>query len=366
MNRRHILLTIRQGKIGGGERHVLDICQYIDKSKFKISVLSFTDGPLIESLNKLKIPNTVIHTTKPFDYNVWPKVRSFIEKINPNMVHAHGTRAFSNSFKPAKKTKIPVLYTIHGWSFHPDQSILVNLMRKITEKFLCNNAKLNIFVSKADHNSAKKLGIKNGIVIPNGINTGHLVSQHRNLKSNYKNKFLVGFVGRLTKQKNPFHFLQAAAACHGDNDIHFLMIGDGELMNQSVQFIEKNNLKNVSLLGFRQDIYDILFDLDIFCLPSLWEGLPIGLLEAMIMQKAIIATKIPGNQELIKDEENGILIDINDVGGLVRQIKYLKSNEDFKNKIAQKAYEDAKMKYDVQDMVKKLEIVYQKIDFNNN
>lgn len=366
MNKKHILLTIRQGKIGGGERHVLDICQNIDKSKFEISVLSFTDGPMIESLNKLNISNRVIHTTKPFDYTVWPKVISYIQNIKPDIVHAHGTRAFSNLLRPARKKDVPILYTIHGWSFHPDQSIVVNFIRKTTEMFLCRNAKLNIFVSHADRNIANKLGIKNGMVIPNGINTSHIVSVPAQIKAHYKDKFLVGFVGRFTKQKNPLHFLQAAVACASDDEIHFLMIGDGDLMNQSVQFIEKNKLKNVSLLGFRQDVYDILSELDVFCLPSLWEGLPISLLEAMIMKKAIIATKIPGNKELINDNENGLLIEVNNTDNLVKQINYLKNNEDFRNRIAEKAYEDAKLKYDVCDMVKKLEMVYENIDLNNN
>jgi len=66
-----ILETIRQGQVGGGETHVLDLVRKLDKSKFQVEVLSFTDGPMVDKLNALGINTYVIKTEKPFDINIW-------------------------------------------------------------------------------------------------------------------------------------------------------------------------------------------------------------------------------------------------------------------------------------------------------
>ncbi|RZL41627.1 MAG: glycosyltransferase family 1 protein, partial [Pedobacter sp.] len=71
-----ILHAIRQGKIGGGETHVLDLVQHLNKDRYESTVLAFTNGPLIQELQKLQIKTHVILTEKPFDFTVWGKVFS--------------------------------------------------------------------------------------------------------------------------------------------------------------------------------------------------------------------------------------------------------------------------------------------------
>jgi hypothetical protein len=71
-----VLQCIRQGQIGGGESHLLVLVENMDRSKFDPVVLSFTEGPMIDRLNEMKIKNYVIRTEKPFDYRVWKEVRN--------------------------------------------------------------------------------------------------------------------------------------------------------------------------------------------------------------------------------------------------------------------------------------------------
>src|ERR1700743_769638 len=97
MNKRiKVLECIRQGKIGGGESHLLNLVEYLDKNRFDPIVLSFTSGPMIERLLKMGIGTEVIYTERPFDISKWRKVKDFLKKEQVDLIHAHGTRASSN------------------------------------------------------------------------------------------------------------------------------------------------------------------------------------------------------------------------------------------------------------------------------
>ena len=109
-----ILETIRQGQVGGGETHVLDLVRKLDKSKFQVEVLSFTDGPMVDKLNSLGINTYVIKTEKPFDISIWAIVSEFVLNGGYDIIHAHGTRAASNIFYAAKKLNIPMLQSSHS------------------------------------------------------------------------------------------------------------------------------------------------------------------------------------------------------------------------------------------------------------
>jgi glycosyltransferase involved in cell wall biosynthesis len=152
-----ILEAIRQGKVGGGETHVLELCSNMDRDKYEPVVLSFTPGPMVDELNRRGIRTKVISTEKAFDFKVWKQVLDFIKEEKFQIIHAHGTRANSNVFWAAGKLNLPLVYTVHGWSFHQDQSFLVRYLRELSEKFLTRKAKINICVSKSNENDGIKL-----------------------------------------------------------------------------------------------------------------------------------------------------------------------------------------------------------------
>ena len=142
-----ILETIRQGKIGGGESHVLSLISKIDQTKFRPVVLSFSDGEMVDILREMGITTYVIHTNKPFNLLLTNQVIEILKKEQVDIVHAHGTRPPSNSFYAAKKMNIPLLYTVHAWSFHHSLSPLMYKIRVLSEKFLTKKAHKTICVS---------------------------------------------------------------------------------------------------------------------------------------------------------------------------------------------------------------------------
>src|ERR1035438_2655431 len=143
-----VLECIRQGKIGGGESHLLSLVENLDRSRFDPVVLSFTKGPMVERLEKMGIPTTVLYTETPFDWRKWRLVKKILIKEQVSIVHAHGTRANSNVLWAARSLKIPVIYSIHGWSFHDDQHPLVRRIRILGETWLTTKSSMNISVSE--------------------------------------------------------------------------------------------------------------------------------------------------------------------------------------------------------------------------
>lgn len=119
-----VLETIRQGKIGGGESHVLDLVKSMDSDLFEPVVLSFTDGPMVQALTAIGIPVHVIASEKAFDISIWKKVRKFLADQRIDIVHVHGTRANTNVMWAARRLGLPLIYTIHGWSFQDRKSVV--------------------------------------------------------------------------------------------------------------------------------------------------------------------------------------------------------------------------------------------------
>lgn len=365
-----VLECIRQGKIGGGESHLLSLVENLDKTKFDPVVLAFTPGPMMEQIEAMGIDNHVIFTEKPFDMRKWGQVKRFLKERQIDIIHAHGTRANSNIIWAAGSLGIPVIYTIHGWSFHPDQTFLVRNLRILGEKYLTKRAYKNISVSYSNQKEGRK-HIKSfySTLVENGIDQKKFSpdNKYQDIKLELGipvNKTLVLFLARFTKQKQPLAMIQAFAKVAAvDKSLHLLMVGDGELRDEVEALVDQFQLReSVTLQRFRQDVPDILSSADVFVLPSLWEGLPIGLLEAMAMGKAIIASNVDGTAEVLKHEESGILINTeNLVEELASSILSLGSNELKRRKLGDKALETVRQKFDVKNMTTRIEKIYTEV-----
>ena len=315
-----ILEVIRQGQIGGGESHLLDLIYYLDQNRYQPICLSFTDGEMIRRLQEKGVKCYVINSQKPFDIKVQNQIISIIRNENIDLVHAHGSRAASNVLYPIIKTHLPFVYTVHGWSFHDDQNIIVKTLRGWSEKLICHYSDSVICVSQSNAETGKKVfGLDAVEVIENGINLDVFnrskdFADRRREFGFLEDDFVVGFIARTTKQKNPLLFLKSLQIAHNSNPkIKGLFIGEGDMDSEVNHFISMNNMTGyVYKSPFRTDVPDLLNCIDVYCLPSLWEGLSIALLEAMAMGKAIIATPTDGTKELLKDGHNGLIVDFND------------------------------------------------------
>ncbi|MGI8952108.1 MAG: glycosyltransferase family 4 protein [Chitinophagaceae bacterium] len=361
-----VLEAIRQGQIGGGETHILNLVVTLDTTKFEPVVLSFTDGQMMDTLNEIGVKNFIIPSNKAFDVLTWKKVKQLLQEEKIDIIHVHGTRANTNIFWAAKSLGVPIIYTIHGWSFHDDQNWAVKNARIFVEKFITQNSKFNISVSESN----QKTGFENisnfkSVVINNGINL-NVFNPNKSLKNIREElkisqeKIVVGFVARMTAQKDPLTLIHAfKKVLQQKNNVVLLMVGDGELKEKVIQLANELKInEQIIFENFRNDIPDVLNAIDIFCLPSLWEGLPIGLLEAMTMKKAVIATEVDGSKEIINHQENGLIIQPQNVDELANAILMLAENFSLRNELGNSARKTVEENFDIKKMTKQIEQLY--------
>jgi glycosyltransferase involved in cell wall biosynthesis len=114
----------------------------------------------------------------------------------------------------------------------------------------------------------------------------------------------------------------------------------------------------INFLPFRTDIPEVLNTFDIYTLPSLWEGLPIGMLEAMAMRKAIVATPVDGTKEAIKHGENGLLVPCHDHVALAEALVSLHNNKQQREIFGKAAQMTAHQTFDLKMMVANNESIY--------
>lgn len=365
-----VLECIRQGKIGGGESHLLSLVENLDRNRFEPIVLSFTSGPMIDQLQQMGIDTHVIYTEKPFDVRKWNAVKKLLLSKEIDLVHAHGTRANSNILWACRKLKIPVIYTIHGWSFHPDQKPLVKTLRLLGEKYLTSRSTLNISVSQSNKESGKELIPSfESIVVNNGINLQKFnpANQFKDIRTELKlpkDKILVLFIARFTLHKQPLTLIKGfAEAVKQNTNMHLLMVGDGDQKEEAKQLIEYLQIgEHVTLEKFRQDVPDVLAAADIFVLPSLWEGLPIGLLEAMAMGKAIIASNADGTREIVEHNKNGVLVSINALQKETTEaLVQLSKQPQFRKELEINARATINERFNAVSMTRTIESIYTKL-----
>lgn len=372
MKRIKILETIRQGQIGGGESHVLELATHLDKSIFEPIVLSFTPGPMVDELRKRGIKVEVIYTEKAFDFRVWGKVKDFMYKEQIDIVHAHGTRANSNVFWATKKLGLPLVYTVHGWSFHIDQKFHVRKVRELSECFLTAKADKTICVSKSnEQDGIKRFNMKRSTVIYNAIDLNKFSpnNQYKKIREELgiaPEKTVVGYIVRITRQKDPFTMLRAMReVVNKSNNIVLLMVGDGNLKARAIELSKTLGIENnVIFQPFRTDIPDILNAIDIYCLPSLWEGFPIGVLEAMAMGRPVVASPVDGTKELIEDGKTGLLVGHGRTKELADALLLLHNDYGLRSLFADNAHKYVHSNFGIHRLVSEVQEVYEHLSNN--
>lgn len=363
-----VLETIRQGKIGGGESHVLTLVKELDKTRFEPVVLSFTPGPMVDVLQSWGIETHVIYTERGFDFSVFGKVKKFLQEHKIELVHNHGTRAASNLWWACKSLGIPMVYTVHGWSFHPDQSFLKKNLRIASEAFLIRKVDATITVSYSNNTTGQEY-IKGfqSTVVRNGIDTSKFnanissdIRAHYNIPQNH---VLLGYMVRMDIQKDPLNMIRAyKMVCDQRPNVTLLMIGDGPLKQETIDLAKSLGiLDRIVIDNFRQDMPNVLAGIDVYCLPSLWEGLPLGMLEAMSMRKCVVVSAVDGSKEVIKNEINGLLVTPQKPDELAATLLRVIDDKELRNKLADNAYKTVQDEFTAQGMTRKIEDLYLKV-----
>jgi glycosyltransferase involved in cell wall biosynthesis len=226
-----------------------------------------------------------------------------------------------------------IIHTVHGWSFNDYQPRILRNFYLSFEKICAKFTGKIIVVSCSDREKGLNSFIGSQgqyVLIRYGINASEfavsdLRNQARQSLGIDQDELAVGMVACFKPQKSPLDFVKIASAVKREIcGIKFIMVGDGQLRNKVCSLIRELGLQDkIILVGWRRDIAFILSALDIFVLTSLWEGLPIAVLEAMAAGKPIVATDTGGISEVIENGKSGYLVKPKDSQAMQNRITEL-------------------------------------------
>jgi len=206
-------------------------------------------------------------------------------------------------------------------------------------------------------------------VIQNGIDVDHFSPDFRGhlrwpMRKRYgfsETNIVFGVVGRLTAQKGHAYAVEAFARIHEKfPDLRMIFVGEGELADEYKHLVSKAGLDSkVVFAGFHTDMKPIYACIDVLLMPSLFEGLPLVLLEAMAMKIPAIATRINGIPEVVNDHHNGILIDPKDPEAIIQAIIEFAQGGKIET-YGENAYNTIRERFSLNKMVNRTEDTYRR------
>ena len=358
-NKINILFVIIQIDImGGSERLVHNLALNLDRKIFSPSIAWFNGDKRIEDFKNLNIPLYHVPKIKRFDFSTMQMLGNIIKDNNIDIVNAHHFMSLVYSFYGCKiKKRAKLIYTEHSeWEIEK-----IRWRWKQIGSYLLNRTDGTIGVSDAvskhiqkkfKTNDAKTFTILNGVAL-DAFTSSTEKNVLRKKLSIANNEKVIGIVANFRKIKNHIFLLKAFdELVRVFNHVKLLLIGQGleddpENSEQEIRnFINEKGLsKNILLLGYRCDIPDLLRIMDIFCLTSFKEGLPISLIEAMAAGLPVIGTDVEGIRDVIIPNRNGFLVQIGDAKELKNALHTLIRDESLRQKFGQESKSLAKGSY---------------------
>lgn len=322
-------------EFGGVQKIIFQLCKGTKDSFNKVIVAS-AGGVYVNRLNKIGIEHVNIPdicSKNPVNIiKIYRILDSLIDKYNINVIHCHHRMAVL--FAKLFSRKVKIIYNNH--TIYSDKPILTHFLLKGTSIIADGvQAKRNVtdFFRIKNENV---LTINNAVDSYNG--EYHAVPEIESARDN--GSFIVLNASRFHPQKGLGYFIAAAniIAKKGYN-IEFFLVGDGPQRNEIINMINRFGIKdNIVLLGFRKDIKNVISQCDVLVMTSIYEGLPLTPMEAFSVKKAVIATNVDGNREVVEDNYNGLLADSKDSESIASKIEELYFNRHKLNELSQNAY----------------------------
>lgn len=368
MNKRIRVLHVAEAA-GGVERYLQTLFKYNDKEQVEnILVCSQNyDYKKFEELADRVIVLKMAHQINPSsDIKVEKALRKIIKKTKPDIVYAHSSKAGALARIADLGLKNKVIYNPHGWAFNMQQSAKKKEMYKWVEKISAHFCDKIICISDAEKESAlrekickpsKLQVIYNGIDLEEIKNTSPKTRKELHIP---EDAFIVGMVGRLSKQKAPDVFVKAASLIKKKiPNAYFLMVGDGELRDQVEEMIHNFDMDSSFLItGWVDKPTAYMKILNVGCLLSRWEGFGLVLPEYMACGVPIVATNVDAIPDIVEDGVNGILVKKDNYTSAAQAIIVLCNNFKIKKKNVNNATKDTK-KYSGKTLAININKLYQ-------
>jgi sugar transferase (PEP-CTERM/EpsH1 system associated) len=367
-SRINVLLLITELNVGGAERIVEHLATRLPRDHYNVQVACLYDPDAVGAdIRAAGIP--VINLDMRGKWDLWAPYRLFrlLRRGSIQILHAHLFHANLLAATIGKLACVPIIITTRhsveiGGQGREWLNRLVKPLRDVA-----------IMVSRQVHETERyRSGVKADkiVEVPGGVHVDTFTRVDHKSIERLRHKWdlgpdvsTIGTVGRFVEPKGYTYLLDAVVNLRSQlPDVKALLVGDGVLRRPMEEKAEALGLSDaVIFTGIRRDVPEILTLLDVFVLPSLWEGLPIALLEAMAAGLPVVATRVGGVPEVVVDGVTGLLVPPRDPEALSKAILKLLQNSDLRQKMGRSGRERVREHFSVERMVQDTEALYQRL-----
>ena len=358
---------------GGVDRYIRMLLKYLDKEKFENILVCSQDfheedyKDLVDSFEQVEMTRAIGGN----DLKAIKAVRALIKRYNPDIVYAHSSKA--GAIAPVVDIGFQncCVYNPHGWAFNMRCSAKKKAMYTAIEKVAAPFCDKIICISDAEKQSAldKKICRKdklqvifNGVDIESYENGAHGAVTRKDLNIP-EDAFVVGMVGRVSPQKAPDVFVKMAKQVKDKvPNTHFIIVGNGNQEAEIRKYAEDNGFSDsLHITGWVDNPMSYVELFDVACLLSRWEGFGLALPEYMMAGKPIVASKVDAIPNIVRNEENGLLVEVDNAAEASEAVIRLYRNAKFKQNLVIQGIKDVHSKFDAQRVAKEHEKLFEEL-----
>ena len=358
---------------GGVDRYIQMLLKYLDKEKFENILVCSQDFHeddyigLVDSFEQIEMTRAIGSN----DLKAIKEVRTLIKRYNPDIVYAHSSKAGAIARVADIGLRSRCVYNPHGWAFNMRCSAKKKAMYTAIEKVAAPFCDKIICISNAEKQSAldKKICredklqvIFNGVDIESYENGVHGAVKRKDLNIP-EDAFVVGMVGRMSPQKAPDIFVKMAKKVKDVvPNAHFIIVGNGNQEAEIRKYAEENGFADcLHITGWVDNPMSYVELFDVACLLSRWEGFGLALPEYMMAGKPIVASKVDAIPNIVRNEENGLLVEVDNAAEASEAVIRLYRNAKFKQNLVVQGIKDVHSKFDAQRVAKEHEKLFEEL-----
>lgn len=364
-----VLHVLPMNKMSGAERMALLLCKNL-KDYEPVVVCGGEELSNIFKENGIKSYN-IRFSNKNILANACD-LSKIIKNEKIRIVHAHDNTASLISYLTKRIFRLDIKVISHIHNCYP--FLKSNGINKKIDKYLRNRYDFNITCGKTVTDFYKDntdyFKEEKNLTLPNAMDIQYITNVNKKdietVIKNYKiprDKKILGFIGRLDEQKGIIPFIKDLSKYKDKfNDSVILLVGNGSQEDEVKRLIKELGLDGLFILtGFQEKVNVFYPIIDVFFLPSLYEGLPMVLLEAMAFKKTIISMNVGSISEVI-NKNTGILIDAGDYDRFINELIRIKNNDNLSRVLGENAFKFIEGSFNIDIYINKIEGRYLKIE----
>jgi glycosyltransferase involved in cell wall biosynthesis len=364
--RARVLYLSHTFMVGGAEEMVLNLVRHLpDRFEPCVSCINQA-GPIGEEIRKTGVPFRVLGLDpgirRPSDLI---GIQRHLRELQPDIVHTFLLTASLYGRLAAILARVPIIVGTEVNIYEqkqPRHALAERLLMRGTDRVIVSAESVRDFYIRQVHADPARVDVIYNAVDWSQLETTMSPHELRASAGVPNDAPLAGIIARLTEQKAHRYLFDAMASTDGLASMHLLVVGDGNLRDDLRARVERLGLSSrVHFLGARRDLGNLLAAIDLFVMPSLWEGLPLSMVLAMGAGLPVVATRVAGIPEVVQDGATGMLVPPADVDAIGSALATLVSDSSLRRRLGEAAAAFVRPRFGVDRYVASVTGVYDRL-----